>query len=316
MPQESQAENESRGSRRVRACVQSNTFAYVIEFRVHPSRGSGCVHWGERASGEPWQVVSAPTREPATMLRILTRKSTLQCRPRLLLTHLHTTARAAADRPNKPFLTAYDAKAVEQGWYEWWEREGFFKPATARSTDDNKNFTVITPPPNVTGSLHIGHALTLSIEDALVRYRRMNGFNVEWIPGTDHAGIGTQSVVEKMLMKERQLTRHDMSREEFVAEIWKWRQKYGDRILNQMRRMGASVNWDNVFFTMDKSRSEAVQNAFIQLYKDGLVYRDTRLVNWCCALETVISDIEVINGPAEYIPISAMVLRCSLINQR
>lgn len=229
------------------------------------------------------------------MLRILSRKPT-PCRPRFLLAPLHSTATRTADRPNKSFLTNYDAKAVEKGWYEWWEREGFFKPArssSANSTDNDKNFTMITPPPNVTGSLHIGHALTLSIEDAMARYRRMNGFNVEWIPGTDHAGIGTQSVVEKMLMKERQLTRHDMGREEFVNEIWKWRQKYGDRILDQMRRMGASVNWENVFFTMDKPRCEAVQNAFIQLYKDGLVYRDTRLVNWCCALETVISDIEV-----------------------
>ncbi|KAI9497019.1 tRNA synthetases class I-domain-containing protein [Zychaea mexicana] len=205
-------------------------------------------------------------------------------------------------RPEKPFLSSYNAKAVEEGWYDYWQKEGLFKPSSSSngisdssssSSSDKKQFTMITPPPNVTGSLHIGHALTLSIEDALARYRRMAGYDVQWIPGTDHAGIGTQSVVEKMIMRERQLTRHDMGREAFVKEIWKWRNKYGDHILNQMKRMGASVDWDNVFFTMDSPRYEAVQNAFIQLYKDGLIYRDTRLVNWCCALETVISDIEI-----------------------
>ncbi|KAI9274512.1 putative valyl tRNA synthetase [Phascolomyces articulosus] len=205
---------------------------------------------------------------------------------------------ASLQRPEKPFLNAYNAKAVEEGWYDYWQKEGLFKPMTAATTTTGtekkkQQFTMITPPPNVTGSLHIGHALTLSLEDALARYRRMAGHDVQWIPGTDHAGIGTQSVVEKMIMRERQLTRHDMGREAFVKEIWKWRNKYGDHILNQMKRMGASVDWDSVFFTMDDPRYKAVQNAFIQLYKDGLIYRDTRLVNWCCALETVISDIEV-----------------------
>ncbi|KAI8638523.1 hypothetical protein BD408DRAFT_453612 [Parasitella parasitica] len=152
---------------------------------------------------------------------------------------------------------------------------------------------MITPPPNVTGSLHIGHALTFSIQDAIVRWKRMNGYDAKWIPGTDHAGIGTQSVVEKMIMKERGLTRHDMGRPAFVKEIWKWKEKYGNHILHQMRRMGASLDWDSEFFTMDRDRYEAVENAFIRLYNDGLIYRDTRLVNWCCALETVISDIEV-----------------------
>ncbi|KAJ2961047.1 hypothetical protein NQZ79_g3616 [Umbelopsis isabellina] len=158
---------------------------------------------------------------------------------------------------------------------------------------------MITPPPNVTGSLHIGHALTFSLEvsnqwdDAIVRWKRMSGYDVSWIPGTDHAGIGTQSVVEKQLMKDRQVSRHDLGREEFVEEIWKWREHYGNRIIKQIRKMGASVDWDEVYFTMDNERSAAVQNSFIKLYEDGLIYRDSRLVNWCCALETVISDIEV-----------------------
>ncbi|KAI9306943.1 tRNA synthetases class I-domain-containing protein [Cunninghamella echinulata] len=219
--------------------------------------------------------------------------------------------RQVATKPQKPMLPSYDPKKVEEGWYEWWETRGFFTSssqnyysnitnnnkkilANNNSLDENKNkFTMITPPPNVTGSLHIGHALTFSIEDAIVRWKRMNGYDVKWIPGTDHAGIGTQSVVEKMLLRDKQLTRHDLGRESFVNEIWKWRQKYGDHILHQIRRMGASVSWKDTFFTMDKSRYEAVQNAFMQMFKGGLIYRDTKLVNWCCSLETVISDIEV-----------------------
>lgn len=235
------------------------------------------------------------------MLRYAARVNTTVTRhpftwqPRLLL---RISARSpTAKRPNKPFAPSYQPDIVEAGWYDWWESQGYFTAAAtatdSRSSGAGQDFTMMTPPPNVTGSLHIGHALTLSIEDALARYRRMNGYRVSWIPGTDHAGIGTQSVVEKMLMRERGLTRHDIGREAFVREVWQWREKYGDHILKQMRRMGASVDWERTFFTMDHARYEAVQNAFIQLYKDGLIYRDTRLVNWCCALETVISDIEV-----------------------
>ncbi|KAI8381002.1 tRNA synthetases class I-domain-containing protein [Radiomyces spectabilis] len=212
-----------------------------------------------------------------------------------LVSRSSRTDRIAVEKPRKQFSDTYDAKTVEKGWYQWWESQGFFKASSADYYPDQKrgSYTMLTPPPNVTGSLHIGHALTVSIEDCMVRWRRMCGYDVAWIPGTDHAGIGTQSVVEKMLMRERNVTRHDLGREAFVKEIWEWRQKYGDRILLQMRRMGASVDWDQVFFTMDQPRSEAVQNAFIRLFEDGLIYRETRLVNWCCALETVISDIEV-----------------------
>lgn len=213
----------------------------------------------------------------------------LRCRHAVQLRQ-SLSLRGYATRPIKPFGKTYDAQAVEEGWYEWWQDEGLFRP---KKDSEKKPFTMVTPPPNVTGSLHIGHALTLSVEDALVRYKRMAGFNVDWVPGTDHAGIGTQSVVEKMLKRERGLTRTDLGREAFIDAVWQWREEYGDRILAQMRRMGASVNWDELFFTMDPPRAEAVQNAFMQLYKDGLIYRDTRLVNWCCALETVISDIEV-----------------------
>ncbi|KAG0347808.1 hypothetical protein BG004_006902 [Podila humilis] len=152
---------------------------------------------------------------------------------------------------------------------------------------------MLTPPPNVTGYLHIGHALTASIQDSIIRWRRMRGESVSWVPGMDHAGISTQTVVEKKLMREKKQTRHDVGREAFIRQIWDWKELHGDRITGQLRRLGASMDWDQSFFTLDDTRSKAVKSAFIQLYKDGLVYRDTRLVNWCCALETVISDIEV-----------------------
>ncbi|KAG0215313.1 hypothetical protein BGX33_001268 [Mortierella sp. NVP41] len=163
----------------------------------------------------------------------------------------------------------------------------------AGGQDSVSRFTMLTPPPNVTGYLHIGHALTASIQDSIIRWRRMRGESVSWVPGMDHAGISTQTVVEKKLMRERKQTRHDLGREAFVDQIWDWKDLHGDRITRQLKRLGASMDWDQSFFTLDESRTEAVKAAFIQLFRDGLVYRDTRLVNWCCALETVISDIEV-----------------------
>ncbi|KAF9990633.1 hypothetical protein BGZ75_000831 [Mortierella antarctica] len=171
-------------------------------------------------------------------------------------------------------------------------------PASSSGTADDKTnqvsrFTMLTPPPNVTGYLHIGHALTASIQDSIVRWRRMRGESVSWVPGMDHAGISTQTVVEKKLMREQKLTRHDVGREAFIEQIWDWKHLHGDRITQQLKRLGASMDWDQSFFTLDETRTEAVQSAFIKLFRDGLVYRDTRLVNWCCALETVISDIEV-----------------------
>jgi valyl-tRNA synthetase len=129
------------------------------------------------------------------------------------------------------------------------------------------------PPPNVTGALHIGHALTVAIEDAIIRWRRMSGYNALWVPGVDHAGIATQVVVEKKLMREKKLTRHDIGREELVSEVLKWKDEYGGTILNQLRRLGASLDWSRECFTMDKPRSKAVTEAFVRLYKQGLIYR-------------------------------------------
>ncbi|KAF9187498.1 hypothetical protein BGZ50_001910 [Haplosporangium sp. Z 11] len=165
---------------------------------------------------------------------------------------------------------------------------GFFAPRTilaAGSELDTEpqpisRFTMLTPPPNVTGYLHIGHALTASIQDSIVRWRRMKGESVSWVPGMDHAGISTQTVVEKKLLRERKLTRHDLGRDAFIEQIWEWKDLHGDRITQQFKRLGASMNWDQSFFTLDDTRTEAVRSAFIQLFQDGLVYRDTRLVDY------------------------------------
>uniref|UniRef100_A0A061RC03 Valine--tRNA ligase, mitochondrial n=1 Tax=Tetraselmis sp. GSL018 TaxID=582737 RepID=A0A061RC03_9CHLO len=184
----------------------------------------------------------------------------------------------------------YCPPAVEAAWYDWWESSGFFKP----DMDSGKpSFVIVIPPPNVTGTLHLGHALTNAIQDTIVRWRRMSGYNTLWVPGTDHAGIATQTVVEKKLQRERGISRHDLGRERFLEEVYKWVDEYGGRICGQLRRIGSSVDWDRQVFTMDGSRSEAVLEAFVRMYDQGKIYRDNRLVNWCCTLKTAVSDIEV-----------------------
>ncbi|KAI3496387.1 hypothetical protein L1887_38748 [Cichorium endivia] len=180
--------------------------------------------------------------------------------------------------------------AVEKSWYAWWEQSGFFE---ANVNSSKPPFTIVLPPPNVTGALHIGHALTAAIQDTIIRWRRMSGYNTLWVPGMDHAGIATQVVVEKKIMRERKMTRHDVGREKFVEEVWNWKEEYGGTILKQLRRLGASLDWSRECFTMDEKRSNAVTEAFVRLYKEGLIYRDLRLVNWDCVLRTAISDIEV-----------------------
>ncbi|CAN7096473.1 unnamed protein product [Brassica rapa subsp. narinosa] len=184
----------------------------------------------------------------------------------------------------------YSPAAVEKSWYAWWEKSDLFK-ADAKSS--KPPFVIVLPPPNVTGALHIGHALTSAIEDTIIRWKRMSGYNALWVPGMDHAGIATQVVVEKKLMRERGLTRHDVGREEFVNEVWKWKNQHGGTILTQLRRLGASLDWSRECFTMDEQRSKAVTEGFVRLYKEGLIYRDIRLVNWDCVLRTAVSDVEV-----------------------
>lgn len=163
----------------------------------------------------------------------------------------------------------------------------------AHNAENREQFVIVVPPPNVTGSLHLGHTLTAAVEDSLARWHRMNGREVLFIPGSDHAGIATQAVVEKRLTKERKLTRHDLGREAFLAEVWKWKEAYGNRIYDQMRRMGSSVDWDRACFTLDPKSVAAVNEAFVRLFDDGLIFRANRLVHWCGKLKTALSDLEV-----------------------
>ena len=183
----------------------------------------------------------------------------------------------------------YDPSEAERRIYNMWESKGLFKP----SVSENENFSIVMPPPNVTGSLHMGHALNTTLQDIIVRYQRMKGKNVLWQPGTDHAGIATQMVVERNLQSERNVSRRDLGRETFVDEIWKWKEKSGGTITEQLRRLGASCDWSRERFTMDDGLSKAVIKVFVELYNDGLIYKDKRLVNWDPKLKTAISDLEV-----------------------
>lgn len=187
-------------------------------------------------------------------------------------------------------LSGYHPPTVEAAWYEWWEAQGFFKPDADASKEP---FVMVIPPPNVTGSLHLGHALTNAIQDTVIRWRRMRGQATLWVPGTDHAGIATQTVVEKALKRERGVSRHDLGRENFMKEVYAWVDKYGGSINGQLRRLGSSFDWERSVFTMDDKLSAAVLEAFLRMHDKGLIYRDNRLVNWDCTLQTAVSDIEV-----------------------
>jgi valyl-tRNA synthetase len=190
----------------------------------------------------------------------------------------------------------YSPAEVEARRYEHWEKAGYFTPEAldnvAGSNPDAPSYTIVLPPPNVTGILHIGHALNHTLSDILIRRRRMQGYRTLWLPGMDHAGIATQNVVERELAGEG-LSRHDLGREAFVGRVWRWKAEYGGRILSQMRRLGDSVDWSRERFTMDEGLSRAVQTIFKRLYDDGLIYRAERIINWCPRCLTALSDIEV-----------------------
>ncbi|WP_417594570.1 valine--tRNA ligase [Parasphingorhabdus sp.] len=182
----------------------------------------------------------------------------------------------------------FDPAAIEARWYEHWESQGLFRP----ERDDREPFTIVNPPPNVTGSLHIGHALDNTLQDIIIRHERLKGKDALWVVGMDHAGIATQMVVERQL-NERQQKRTDFTREEFVKKVWEWKEESGGAITKQLRRLGCSMDWSNERFTMDEGMNEAVLKVFVDLYNEGLIYRDKRLVNWDPALKTAISDLEV-----------------------
>ena len=184
---------------------------------------------------------------------------------------------------------SYEPKAVEERWYGVWGKSGFFH---ADEDADGRPYSIVIPPPNVTGSLHMGHALNATLQDILIRWHRMSGDNTLWLPGTDHAGIATQNVVERQLAKDN-IDRHSLGRERFIERVWEWKKEYGGRIIGQLKRLGASCDWQRERFTMDEGLSRAVREVFVRLYDEGLIYRGERLINWCPRCRTALSDIEV-----------------------
>ncbi len=225
--------------------------------------------------------------------------------------------------PDYTLPKTYDFKVTEQRLYEWWNQNGYFKPSNEPSRPDfdasRKPFVISIPPPNVTGELHLGHALFVSMEDLMIRYYRMKGVPTLWVPGSDHAGIATQLQVEKLLASEG-LKREEIGREEFLKRTWAWKEKYGGIITRQIRRLGASCDWDRERFTLDEGLSQAVRESFVRLYEKGLIYRGRRMINWSPGLKTAVSDLEVeyseepgflyffkyvcVGNPAEYIPVA------------
>lgn len=184
----------------------------------------------------------------------------------------------------------YDPASVEKKWYEFWEKNRYFH---AEPEPGKKPFSIVIPPPNITGKLHMGHALDNTLQDILIRWHRMMGDNTLWMPGYDHAGLATQIKVEEVLKKEEGKTRFDLGREEFVKRVWVWKEEYGDRIINQLKCLGISCDWERKRFTMDEGCSRAVRETFVSLFEKGLIYKGTRITNWCVNCHTALSDIEV-----------------------
>ncbi|KAJ1822956.1 hypothetical protein LPJ75_000163 [Coemansia sp. RSA 2598] len=197
---------------------------------------------------------------------------TRQPKARTLLIHSPFARAYATTPPPVHKFEKYQPATVESDWYEWWQKEGLFKANNRKGNSSQPAFSMLLPPPNVTGVLHIGHALTLTIQDSIARWNRMHGRSVNWVPGTDHAGISMQSVVEKKLLRETGQSRHDVGREGFVEKVWEWKKEHGETIKMQTRMMGASVDWDQEYFTMDEDHSRVVRDCFIRLFDDGVIY--------------------------------------------
>ena len=190
----------------------------------------------------------------------------------------------------KELPKVYDPSTVEKRIYDMWQTGGYFKGVI---DPDKKPFSIVMPPPNVTGQLHMGHALDSTLQDILIRYKRMQGYAALWLPGTDHAGIATQIKVEQELREKEGLTRYDLGREKFLERVWDWKNKYGDRIVEQQKVLGASCDWDRSAFTMDETRAKSVRETFCELYEKGLIYKGNRIINWCPKCRTALSDAEV-----------------------
>ena len=195
----------------------------------------------------------------------------------------------------KELSKTYDPTKVEEKWYKIWEEKGYFEP----TYDEKKpKYSIVIPPPNVTGVLHIGHALNNTLQDVLARYKRMDGWDVLWVPGTDHAGIATQNVVERALAKQG-ITRHQLGREKFLEKVWEWKEKYGNTIIQQLKKLGASCSWSYQRFTMDEGLSKAVREVFVRLWEEGLIYRGDYIINWCPRCRTALADLEVDFKPTQ-----------------
>ncbi|HFB67638.1 MAG TPA: valine--tRNA ligase, partial [Calditrichae bacterium] len=193
------------------------------------------------------------------------------------------------EKKNVDIPKVYNPKAVEEDWYRIWLERGYFN---ADVNPEKTPYTIVIPPPNVTAALHMGHAFNNTIQDILIRWKRKEGYEALWLPGTDHAGIATQNVVERELRKEN-LTRFDLGREAFVKRVWEWKEKYGNTIINQLKRMGCSLDWRRTRFTMDEPYTRAVKEVFIRLYQKGWIYKGRYIINWCPRCTTALSDEEV-----------------------
>jgi valyl-tRNA synthetase len=204
---------------------------------------------------------------------------------------------AAGELPSQ-----YDHEGAQRRWYKVWEERGYFHAEPGAKDASGKvkpPYTIVIPPPNVTGALHLGHALNNTLQDILIRMKRMQGFNALWMPGTDHAGIATQAVVERRLLEEQKLSRHDLGREGLIEKIWEWKAQYEKRIIGQLKQIGCSCDWERLRFTLDETCARAVRETFFNLFKDGKIYRGKRLVNWDTYLQTAVSDDEVFKEPVK-----------------
>ncbi|MDD5116577.1 MAG: class I tRNA ligase family protein, partial [Candidatus Omnitrophica bacterium] len=196
---------------------------------------------------------------------------------------------------NEEISKQYNPRETEEKWYKVWEKDNLF---SAKPSSEKQPYCIVIPPPNVTGILHMGHALNNTIQDILIRYQRMIGRETLWMPGTDHAGIATQNVVEKSLAKEG-LKRQDLGREKFIAKVWEWKERNGSTIINQLKKLGASCDWSRTRFTMDEAYSESVAEAFIRLFKKKLIYQGNYIINWCPRCQTALSDEEASHAEIE-----------------
>ncbi|SVD67388.1 uncharacterized protein METZ01_LOCUS420242, partial [marine metagenome] len=184
----------------------------------------------------------------------------------------------------------YSPQEIEKKWYQFWLKQDYFH---AKDKSTNPPFSIVIPPPNITGSLHIGHALDNTLQDTLIRWKRMQGYNTLWMPGTDHAGIATELIMEKKLIEEG-TSRQEIGREKFIDRMWQWKDESRGRIISQLQEIGSSCDWERERFTLDEGLSKAVRTAFVKLYERGLIYRGDYMVNWCPNCQTAVSDLEVI----------------------